>query len=90
MNLLLDSFHELDPIRDCIGGGYVQCPPLLREAEDLVEEYFRVVSVTERLTASADVRLSIRLKLSDMYVNENESARKSESECVKEVESWSD
>ena len=87
MNLLLDSFHELDPIRDCIGGGYVQCPPLLREAEDLVEEYVRVVSVTERLTASADVRLSIRLKLSDMYVNENESARKSESECVKVVES---
>ena len=87
MNLLLDSFHELDPIRDCIGGGYVQCPPLLREAEDLVEEYVRVVSVTERLTASADVRLLIRLKLSDMYVNENESARKSESECVKVVES---
>ena len=87
MNLLLDSFHELDPIRDCIGGGYVQCPPLLREAEDLVEEYFRVVSVRERLTASADVRLLIRLKLFGMYVNENESARKSESECVKVVES---
>ena len=65
----------------------MQCPPLLREAEDLVEKYVRVVSVTERLTASADVRLLIRLKLSDMYVNENESARKSESECVKVVES---